>query len=238
MQTPLLMIRDKQNELRVFHNVCSHRGMLLVHEESQLRTVIRCPYHSWSYDLDGELKATPHVGGMDKHDCDGFDRSAHGLKPVRSAVWMDVIFVNLSGTAEDFADYIGPLVKRWESFVGEGGFDLVRSAANGSHLDLSIRSNWKLPVENICEAYHVPWVHPGLNTYSPLDQHYSIIDEDNMSGQGTYRYAPSIVADERLPRFAQWPEDKLSHAEYLSDHSIHLCRDHRIIRRCLKHRHE
>ena len=84
---PLLMLRDAAGNLKVFHNVCSHRGLELVATPGRSKGLIRCPYHSWSYDLDGNLKATPFVGGPGTRDCPGFDRMRHGLKPVRSAVW-------------------------------------------------------------------------------------------------------------------------------------------------------
>ena len=216
MGLPLLVVRDKKGEIRVFHNVCSHRGMLLVEEETAIKTVISCRYHSWGYELDGTLKSTPHIGGVDIHTCAGFDKSAHGLKPVRAGVWLDVVFVNLSGTAEPFADYIAPVVKRWTEFVGEDGFDDLFPASTGSHLDLPVRSNWKLPVENYCESYHLPWVHPGLNSYSPLDKHYPILDGETISGQGTLNYTPTVVASETLPAIKAWPEEKINHAEYLS----------------------
>ena len=64
MGLPLIILRNKSNEIKVFHNVCSHRGMLLVHEEMEVQGALRCQYHSWSYNLDGELKGTPHLGGM------------------------------------------------------------------------------------------------------------------------------------------------------------------------------
>ena len=67
MGLPLLMMRNREGRVQVFHNVCSHRGMKLVHEEGVVQGVIRCQYHSWSYDLDGNLKGTPHVGGIGKH---------------------------------------------------------------------------------------------------------------------------------------------------------------------------
>ena len=216
MGLPLLVVRGKDDEIRVFHNVCSHRGMLLVDKPAAYKAVIRCPYHSWSYDDDGTLRSTPHVGGVDKHDCEGFDRSKYGLRRIRSGVWMDTVFVNLSGTAESFDEFIDPIVSRWESFTGKGGFDNVFVAETGSHLDLPVNCNWKLPVENYCESYHLPWVHPGLNTYSPLNMHYSIIDGENMSGQGTLNYTPTLAGDESLPQFSDWPNEKIKHAEYIS----------------------
>jgi len=65
---PLIIIRDKNKKVRVFHNVCSHRGYKLIHEECSLTNVLRCPYHSWSYDFEGKLVATPHLGGLNKND--------------------------------------------------------------------------------------------------------------------------------------------------------------------------
>ena len=83
---PLILIRDKKNNVRVFHNVCSHRGYKLIHEECSLKNVLRCPYHSWSYDFEGNLIATPHLGGINKHDHDDFDKSKSGLKEVRTTI--------------------------------------------------------------------------------------------------------------------------------------------------------
>ena len=65
---PILIVRTKTNQIKVFHNVCSHRGLKLVSKPGKIKNVIRCPYHSWSYNLDGELMATPHIGGMNIHN--------------------------------------------------------------------------------------------------------------------------------------------------------------------------
>jgi choline monooxygenase len=67
MGLPLVILRNKQDEIKVFHNVCSHRGMILVHDEMEVQGALRCKYHSWSYNLDGELKGTPHLGGIGEH---------------------------------------------------------------------------------------------------------------------------------------------------------------------------
>ena len=71
---PLIIIRDKQNKIRVFHNVCSHRGYKILQKSCNIKNVLRCPYHSWSYDFSGALVATPHLGGMDKHESKDFDK--------------------------------------------------------------------------------------------------------------------------------------------------------------------
>ena len=118
MGLPLLILKDQTGGIRVFHNVCSHRGQLLVQEERPVRGVLRCPYHSWTYDLRGALKGTPHIGGHGVHQAEGFDCADHGLKPVRSEVWLDMIFVNLSGDAPAFQGHVSPLVDRWAEYWG------------------------------------------------------------------------------------------------------------------------
>ncbi len=216
MGVPLLLVRDRSSELKVFHNVCSHRGMKLVSEARQLRAVIRCPYHSWSYDFDGQLKSTPHIGGVGRDTCDGFDRSGHGLRPVRSALWMDIVFVNLSGQAPEFDDFIAPLEARWSEYLGARDSSDVRPGVTGGYLELDVACNWKLAVENYCEAYHLPWVHPALNSYSPLDQHFNIMEGEGMSGQGTHRYELASTAGIKMPLVEGWPSDRLNYAEYIS----------------------
>ncbi len=178
--------------------------------------MIRCQYHSWSYDLNGNLKGTPHVGGINQHKDERFKCEKHGLKALRSAVWMDMVFVNISGDAPTFEEHIAPLVERWKPFLGENGLELIRSSKVGSTFELPVKSNWKLTVENYCEAYHLPWVHPALNTYSKLEDHYNIMFEDRFAGQGSYKYNLSATAGTHLPKFPSWPEDQLRHAEYVA----------------------
>ncbi|MGI9419148.1 MAG: aromatic ring-hydroxylating oxygenase subunit alpha [Geminicoccaceae bacterium] len=197
--TPLLALRDQGGDIRVFHNVCSHRGMILVDRPTHIRSVIRCPYHSWCYGMDGGLKATPHVGGPGHNAHSAIDRSTLGLRPVRAVVWFDLIFVDLSGEASDFDSFIHPLAKRWSMFdPGE----LVHAGEHGS-FQLDVRCNWKLAVENYCESYHLPWVHPGLNSYSKLEDHDNIVEAGLFSGQGTRVYDPKLSDDgRRFPDFA------------------------------------
>lgn len=213
MGLPLLVIRDRHGELGVFHNVCSHRGMLLVAEPTEMRGLITCRYHSWSYASSGDLKATPHIGGVGRHRCDGFDNSKHGLKPVRSAVFMGVLFVNLSGDAPDFERHTGTLRRRVEQFIGTDGWSQLNAGVTDASLTLDVHCNWKLAVENYCESYHLPWVHPELNSYSRLEDHYCFCEAD-FAGQGTLVYRGSEVAGTHLPQFDAWPADRMHVAEY------------------------
>lgn len=180
---PLLVVRDKQDNVRVFQNTCRHRGMILVDAPRNIEGAIRCPYHSWCYATDGRLVSTPHVGGPGQNTHEGIDRALLGLIEIRSHIWMDVIFVNISGNAPAFDTVHGDLIKRWSEFdkpLHHGGAD--------SRFQLEVNCNWKLAVENYCESYHLPWVHPGLNSYSRLEDHYHIEAPGKYSGQGTLVY--------------------------------------------------
>jgi choline monooxygenase len=216
MGLPLLIMRDQGGVLRVFHNVCSHRGMKLVATPTEVHGLISCRYHCWTYAVNGDLKATPLIGGANRHDCEGFNNSEHGLKPVRSAVFLGVLFINLSGDAPDFEQHIAPLRERAGRLVGAQGWSQLRPGITGSHLALDLRCNWKLAVENYCEAYHLPWVHPSLNTYSKLEDHYCFRDAKDFAGQGSLAYRLSDVAGTHLPRVGEWPADQTHVAEYPS----------------------
>ena len=195
---PLVIVRGKDAAVRVFHNVCRHRGRTLVEAPTRLQNAIVCPYHSWTYDLEGRLIGAPHVGGVGKHSCPGFDKEAIRLKEVRSAVWFGLVFVDLSGRAVDFDAFIRPLAERWRDF---DGVPLVHTGED-STIGFELNCNWKLCVENYCESYHLPWVHPGLNRYSPLERHHNIVD-DAFSGQLSECYAPSFP--EGAPLFPNAP---------------------------------
>ena len=163
---PLFMARAADGAVHVFHNVCSHRGNELVWKPCQVKGAIRCPYHAWTYDLEGRLTGTPNIGGIGRHDVDGFDRGAHGLRAVRSAAWLDLVFVNLSGDAEPFEAHIAPLAERFEGLGGSGYESRLHPAATHGELQFDVRANWKLAIENNLDASHLPWVHPSLNRQS------------------------------------------------------------------------
>ena len=101
---PLVVVRGRSGKIKVFENVCRHRGMILVEEAKRLNGRITCPYHAWAYDFDGTLRATPHVGGPDIHEHHSVDCTALSLNEIPSAIWRDVIYVNLSGKAPPFEE--------------------------------------------------------------------------------------------------------------------------------------
>lgn len=180
---PLLLLRDRAGTVRVFENVCRHRGMILVEEPKKIEGAIRCPYHSWCYGTDGRLVATPHVGGPGQNVHPEIDRASLGLTEIRSHVRFGVVWIDLAGDAQPFDTAQAELLSRWAEFDRpwhHGGDD--------SRFTLEVATNWKLAVENYCESYHLPWVHPGLNSYSRLEDHYDIIGRAGFSGQGTQVY--------------------------------------------------
>lgn len=180
---PLFVMRGRDGAVRVFQNICRHRGMILVSAPRKIEGAIRCPYHSWCYSHEGRLVATPHVGGPGQNTHPDIRPEELGLIEVRSHIWMDVVFVNLSGDAPEFDDLHRELLERWAEFdvpVYHGGAD--------SRFQLECWTNWKLAVENYSESYHLPWVHPGLNSYSRLEDHYHIEAPGRFFGQGTEVY--------------------------------------------------
>ena len=215
--TPLIIIRDKSDTIRVFHNVCSHRGLKLIKEPCSIKNVIRCPYHSWSYNFEGELVATPHIGGMNKHEVEGFDKSNSNLKEVRSSVWMDLIFININENAKNFSDAIKPLEDRWSKFISKKDQNLIKHAKDNGYFNMEVNSNWKLAIENYCESYHLPWVHPELNKVSNIKDHYHIEDShDTFSGQGSNKYSQQFDGNKKFECFPNWPSDLHHNSEYVS----------------------
>lgn len=212
MGMPLLLLRDRDGQVRVFQNICRHRGMILVEEPRKIEGAIRCPYHSWCYSTKGKLVSTPHVGGPGHNTHQAINRDTLGLNEVRSHIWRDVVWINVSGDAPAFEDAMAHVIDRWKEFdlpLYHGGAD--------SRFTLEIMTNWKLAVENYCESYHLPWVHPGLNSYSRLEDHYNIEEPDQYSGQGTLVYRQ--LTNERGQKFpdfadvgARWNEQ----AEYIA----------------------
>lgn len=180
---PLLLVRTREGKLKVYQNTCRHRGMILVQEPANVRKVVRCPYHSWCYDLDGKLQITPHVGGPGCNTHDAIDPDNLGLFTIPSAVWLGVVFVNVSANAPSFDQYSADLRERWREFD-----TLELHGDPESTFSLTVKTNWKLAVENYCESYHLPWIHPGLNSYSKLEDHYNIEQPGSYSGQGSYVY--------------------------------------------------
>tara|TARA_B100000575_G_C23075688_1_gene619615 strand:+ start:153 stop:1280 length:1128 start_codon:yes stop_codon:yes gene_type:complete len=166
---PILLTKNKNGKISAFHNVCSHRCVKLVDEKKNIKGPIRCPYHAWVYDLDGNLIAAPHVGGTNQHNLEGLKLEHHGLKPIKIHIWQDWIFINLNGKAKKFEEYAKPLFSKFKDI----NFDKLKYVAT---LDFGkIKTNWKFLIENFIEPYHVQFVHK-TTTNQPLKDHYTVVD--------------------------------------------------------------
>ena len=152
---PLLLLRDQQGDIKVFLNICRHRGMRLISEPCRVKDAISCPWHAWRYGLDGSLLATPRLGGENQHHAEGVKPQSLGLKEVRNATWHDSIFVNLDGQAPPFGEHIAPL----NTLLAE--FDLS-DLHLGDTWSIDYPGNWKVAVEGAIEDYHLPIGHPEL----------------------------------------------------------------------------
>ncbi len=154
----ILLVRGEDERIRGFFNVCRHRAHeLLQAGECRSGRTLRCPYHGWTYKLDGSLRA--EVRG---HHVPEFDPAAEGLVPARVEVWHGWIFVNAAGDAPAFSDWVGEL----EPIVAP--YEPERLKLGASH-EYEIAANWKLICENYHECYHCPQIHPQLCRVSPPD---------------------------------------------------------------------
>jgi len=142
---------------------------------------------------------------------------------VRSHIWRDIVWINVSGDAAPFEEAMSDLIARWSEFdlpLYHGGHD--------SRFTLEVATNWKLAVENYCESYHLPWVHPGLNSYSRLEDHYHIEKRGEYSGQGTLVYRQITNENgETFPDFADVGAKWNEQAEYIAAYPNVLLGVHR-----------
>ena len=163
----VLVLRDDQGHLRAYHNVCRHRGTRIVEEESgRGLTVVQCPYHAWTYSLEGALVGAPH---MDL--AEDFARDTYGLFPVRLEEWRGFLFLNLNPKASPLQDFLGEFARRAAPYP----LERLRRAHRYVY---EIAANWKLVVQNANECYHCPGVHPQLVRITP----YRSGEEDLLEG--------------------------------------------------------
>ena len=175
-EQPILLVKNIKEQIVAYHNICSHRCLKLVDEQKNVKKIISCPYHAWSYDLDGNLLASPHFGGTNNHEPKGFNKKKHGLKSVKLKVWHDWIFININNNALPFKKYASKLIKQLKDI----NLQNIKPVATLNFGKIS--TNWKFLIENFIEPYHVQFVHK-KTTSQPLKDHYTIVD-GNCYGSG------------------------------------------------------
>ena len=149
---PVAVLRDRAGELKSFVNVCRHRGHPVVSGEGR-RETLQCPYHAWTYDLDGTLRKAPRS----EREPD-FDSEGYSMLPVATEAWGPLVFVNPDPDAAPLAEALGPL----PGLVAESGLDLDRLRFRIRN-DWEIECDWKVAIENYLECYHCAVAHPGFS---------------------------------------------------------------------------
>lgn len=153
---PILVVRGRDGGLRAFANVCRHRGTVIARDSGNRRT-FTCPYHAWTYDLDGCLQAAPF---MDEAETQGICLPEYRLED-----WHGLLFVNLDDAAAPLAPRLAGLAERFQPYRMDGFHLAFRNAGE-------IACNWKVLVENFCESYHLFQVHKKtLEPDSPTRTH-------------------------------------------------------------------
>jgi choline monooxygenase len=155
---PVAVVRGRDGELRGFVNVCRHRGHLVV-EGSGCRETLQCPYHAWTYGLDGALRKAPRSEREP-----GFDPAAYSLLPIAVDTWGPFVFVNPDPEAGPLAEALGDV----PAHVAASGVDLDRIRFH-SHHEWRQEVNWKVALENYLECYHCPVAHPGFSKLIDVD---------------------------------------------------------------------
>ena len=185
------VVRDKDHKLRAFHNVCQHRGNLVERRTSGNCQAFTCPFHAWTYSLDGKLTGVPDAEGFY-----GLDKAAKGLTPMALEIWEGFIFINLDATpAQTLTQFLG------DQGADLAGYPFHRGTAVFEYEGV-VQCNWKCMVDSFCETYHVPVLHRHSvkNTLaSPENPHGRLIDirlkgpHRTQSVWGNMSYQPNPV---------------------------------------------
>lgn len=200
----IIVIRGNDGTLRAFANSCRHRGTCLLEGGGTVPRAIVCPYHGWTYGLDGRLLGTPNVGVED-----GIDHDQLGLWQIALAEWGGFIFVNLDGCADPLEEV---LAKDPESPLQFSRYGLEHLRVGARH-DYEVAANWKVIVENYYECLHCPLVHPELVRLVPVNRRGEV-EEEGQSPLGN-------TMDEGLTSFTQTGRSHLPSLPGLNEEDLH-----------------
>jgi Rieske 2Fe-2S family protein len=236
----IIIVRGNDGVLRGFHNVCRHRGSMMVEEECGTLVRFQCPYHAWVYDLEGRLKQPRHTELLVD-----FDPAEWGLVPVDVAIWQGIVYVDLSGSAPPLTEFLGDIATEFARFD-------LSALRRARRIDYDVKANWKALVENYQECYHCPGVHPQLNRITPytsgrylpsdgagMNSYMEVLPEFetlSMTGTADGREPMPGMTDEddkRIYYSAVWPNLLFSlHPDYLMLHFIAPLEPGRTLVRC------
>jgi phenylpropionate dioxygenase-like ring-hydroxylating dioxygenase large terminal subunit len=224
----IVVTRNAAGRVTAFHNVCRHRGTRLCTEEAGKFTgSIQCPYHAWTYDLDGRLIGAPHMDEVPH-----FRKRDFPLHTVRADEWDGHVFLNLAETGPSLTEQLGPLVDRFRSWR-------MQDLRLGRRIVYDVKANWKLVIQNYNECLHCPNLHPALNKLShylsgenePLQPTFMGgrmdlrpgVDTLSMDGSCPREFLPDLPADDRrrVYYYSIFPNMLLSlHPDYMLTHTL------------------
>jgi Rieske 2Fe-2S family protein len=226
----LIVVRDQKSEIRGFYNVCRHRGTRLKEDACGHSSTIQCPYHAWTYALDGRLIGAPHMD-----EVPGFEKADYSLHRLKLGVWEGFIFVNLGdastqrGGYRSLEDWFAPLGGKFSHW----NMSILQPA---KRIEYDVRANWKLMFENYSECYHCPGVHPQLQKVSPYDSAENDLREGpflggfmkinpgkslTMSGNACAAFVGKIENLRQVFYYSIFPNMLLSlHPEYVMVHQL------------------
>ena len=172
----VFVVRNREGELRAFYNVCAHRGTRLLDEDPGCGTLgkaLKCPYHAWSYDLNGQLLATPNV-----HEDEAFERAAHTLSAIAVGEYAGFLFVSLAENPRSLRDHLLDSNETITDFDRYRMGELVLAR----RIRYDVAANWKIVVENYNECLHCPQIHPELVQVIPLYRKGEVWDGETRDG--------------------------------------------------------
>jgi choline monooxygenase len=186
---PVVLVRDDEGTLRAFLNVCRHRGSIVC-EGSGKRATLQCPYHAWTYGLDGKLVAAPRFS----REGGGTEYEHLGLVQLSLDTWGPLVFVNPDVEAAPLDEFLGAVPDR----IAAAGIDLG-SLRFLKRYEYEIAANWKISAENFLECYHCPVAHPGFSAVMDVSPDAYLLDMDGgrMSQQSPPRPEPRGSYDPR-----------------------------------------
>jgi phenylpropionate dioxygenase-like ring-hydroxylating dioxygenase large terminal subunit len=196
-RTPVVVTRARDNEMRAFLNVCRHRGFPAAQGAGR-RETIQCPYHAWTYGLDGSLRTAPRA-----NEEEDFRHDELGLVPLSIDTWGPFVFVNADANAEPLADALGSMPAQ----VAELGLE-VDDLVHYTRWEAEVDANWKIVCENFLECYHCQVAHPGFSAVIDVSpESYALSTEGTLSSQrGLVRESVTIEGELSRSQFHfLWP---------------------------------
>ncbi|MEP2027585.1 MAG: aromatic ring-hydroxylating dioxygenase subunit alpha [Paracoccaceae bacterium] len=195
----IFIVMGRDRRLRAFHNICRHRGTQLIRAVGKAQKALTCPYHDWTYDLEGNLISVPE----EDREFQGIDKSCLGLKPASVDIWKSMLFVHPDPNAGSIMDWFGDIDMQVGPHVPE-----ELPEYEEAQISYEIKANWKIIVENYIDVYHLAHLHSGtLQMYDHANAEYGFVGPHYMFWEPPVaEYADN--QDKKLPAPRVIPNDQ------------------------------